>query len=215
MPCGPTANGQYLHTTTNLPSSTGDMTVACWMKLTATTGGGVVWEYLGAPSILMLQYTAAGTPQIQYPGNTDNIAGGNLGTTNWNWFAFVITNGGAQYDIYRAIAGAAPSLVSSAAFTAETAAYTDLYIMNDDSNTLRTRGQVSAFKEWTAALTLTELTHECRKTHPSRGANLNRFLPIFNNATAGQDYSGQGRSLTKTGTLTDSVLMPATQFSGW
>lgn len=214
MTCGPTANGQYLHTTTNLLASTSDFTVACWVKLTATTGGGTFWMYIGAPSIASLGYNSSGTPQFSYPGNVDNIAGGNLGTTNWNWFAIVVTNSGANYDIYRAIAGAQPSLVSSAAFTAETVAFTDLYVFQDDTNTLRARGQIYGYKEWQAALTLTELTHECRKTYPSRTTSLNRFCPIFNNATAGQDYSGLGRSLTKTGTLTDSILTPAVLYGG-
>jgi hypothetical protein len=218
MTCGPTANTQDLFTATNLLTIANSWTFCFWRKLTSLTGGGtsvVIVKPAAGPTDAWVaaQYSSAGTPQLVYQGTgtTATVGGGNQGTTNWEWYAYQHDGAGTAY-VYRSINGGAVTLQLTQAVNWSGAAATTMYLMNDEGNANRTRGQVYGYKEWQALLTLEELTHECFKIHPTRSANLNRFIPAFNNATAGQDYSGLGHSMTRDGTLTDSILVPPSQF---
>jgi hypothetical protein len=221
MTCGPTANTQDLTSTTNLLALSGKFTFCFWRKLSSLTGGGVsVSIFLVSGGVnnawCLAGYSSAGTPYLEYEstGTQANIGGGNQGTANWEWYAYT-HDGAGTCKVYRSINGAAVALQLTQAVNWSGTAPDRMYLMNNEGNTGRTRGQVYGYKEWSDQLTLAELSHECFKIYPTRGTNLNRFIPALNNATAGQDYSGSAHSLTRDGAaLTDSTLVPPSQWGG-
>jgi len=216
MTCGPTG-AQILRTSTNVLSLSAKWSLCFCGKLTSLTSGGVgwvIWKNPGGGDYTSFLYTNTGTPRFQVDvGTIVTIGGGNMGTANWEWFGFA-HDGAGTVRVYRSINGAAPSLQLTQA-VAYGGDQTELLIMNDESVAAGTRfrGQLYGYKEWQDELSLADFTHECFKISPTH-ASPNRFIPAFNNATAIQDYSGNGRNMTKTGTLTDSTLVPPSQYGG-
>ena len=71
-------------------------------------------------------------------------------------------------------------------------------------------GRIFAYKEWQTDLSLAELNQEAQRIAPVRFANLFRWTPLWPGDWTG-DYSGNGRSWTADGTLTDEDNPPI----GW
>jgi len=63
-------------------------------------------------------------------------------------------------------------------------------------------GRIQHVKFWEAALTTAELDNERFVAVPQRTANLAGWWPCLDQPTGSEDWSGLGRNLTQTGTLT-------------
>jgi hypothetical protein len=73
---------------------------------------------------------------------------------------------------------------------------------SSDSNPFN--GRIAAIKAWSTALTLAEVVNEIPTILPRKFSNLYGWWPCFPGATERlRDYSGNGRSWTESGTLSD------------
>jgi hypothetical protein len=214
MSTGPTTNAQYLSAVTNILDLTVAWSVKFWVKLTSTTGTQnffVIWTSPGGGNYIALWQTGGGAPQFDSDlGTTTPVGGGNMGSTNWEFFCITYDPSGAgTITVWRKIGtGAVASQLSMAPSTPFVAGSNQVIVDNDEGPVSRTRGQILSYAEWAATLTQREVENEASQIRPLRTANLNRWLPILNNAQNGLDWSGAGHSLTRTGTFTDATTMP-------
>lgn len=76
-------------------------------------------------------------------------------------------------------------------------------------------GRFAYAKAWTTNLSLAEIQREAYSIRPVRASNLYGWWPIFpGSGERGRDYSGNGRSLTEGGTLTDEQEPPISWGAG-
>lgn len=122
----------------------------------------------------------------------------------WQHLAMVRTDASNLY-LYK---DGVQSTASTQAVGARSAAI-QLDIGNGRAGTTPLNGRVYAIKAWTVALSTAEILQEMRSVRPVRLANLWGWWPARPGATERlKDYSGNGRSFTEVGTLTDEDPPP-------
>jgi hypothetical protein len=193
---GPSDTG---YASTSLPPAM-PFTITCWMYITATAANSGIWGILGTfnsdlsfdPDGLALRIRSGVTPNTVGPAT--------LATATWYKLAVVAASSAAT--LYWA--NAATSTLSSASGTyANPSSSTTLRIGATGSGSPIINGRLAAFKVWSAALTLSEITREFECYVPCRTASLTRFHPFVNAETT--DYSGNARTLTGgTGVTTEA-----------
>jgi hypothetical protein len=196
------AVGDELVRTTNLPPVT-SFTMMGWFKLAASTGGYSTLLGLG-PLSGNNAYLAltAGTSLGVWTGS-GYASGPNLTIGTWYHIALTVSGTGpGQVQLYL---NGVPTITldGNAAVSSQR-----LSIANDSAHDW-TNGSAAAVKIYDAVLTQAEIAAEMAQLAPVRTAGLNSSYDLQNAATAANDSSGNGRSMTVSGTLTtDSVGPP-------
>jgi hypothetical protein len=194
--------------------TTSAWTAGMWVRQTAATTGQA-WTLWSNPAsgtcYTGLKSVGAAPWFMDVVGGDSLIAGGNIALNAWECF-YLVHDGAGTMRVYRSQSGGAMTLRLTVGVTY--AAGNEVLQMNDEATAARWRGQVAYVKEWQAALSLAEISYEAFRAKPGRTQNLLRFIPALNNASAGQDFSGLGNSLTKTGTLADASTAPPARWSG-
>ena len=180
-------------------------TATGWSYVVADRGAAVYQGVVG------LEGTAAGTYNALYwEGSTDGAMRVESGAAGANfasrpavgtWFFWALTSTTAGAGSLIGYWSAANSNVFNTANTTGQASTTNLLMWGNDSVGSWMDGRLAAIKVWDAVLTQAEIEAEKWKRIPARWANSHLWNPLFN-ATDLSDYSGNGRTLTATGTLT-------------
>jgi hypothetical protein len=174
------------------------------------------WVYLttdrNAVGVIFLVVNAGGTQfqtvRVGSDGTTLEIAtqtaatGGGTNLATGTWYHIGYTRSGATHQLYtNGVAG-----ISRSENNALTAA--NLLMMSNTANFVD--GRIAGVKVWSGvALTAAEMANEVYTLRPARTANLHAWWPMLPGATERLiDYSGNARSLTANGTLTDEDPPP-------
>ncbi len=132
--------------------------------------------------------------------------GPTLANDVWNFGAYKRSNT-AQKQYWGTEAGGALSTNSLATSRTPTNNMIDVYI-GDDAYTEGLNGEISYVRIWTVELTDAEIDAEYYSAVPVKTANLWADYRLPNAAGALTDSSGNGRTLTLTGTVTDGGADP-------
>jgi hypothetical protein len=147
-----------------------------------TGSGATSWS---VRSIVGGSAVATGTTSVDY--------------TTWQHLAMVRTDSSNVY-LWK---DGNQSTASNQAAGGRSAA-TQLDVGNGRGGTTPMNGRMYAVKAWTVALSAAEIAQEMRSVRPVRLANLWGWWPTRPGASERlKDYSGQGRSFTEIGTLSD------------
>ena len=186
------------------PPDESAITVSGWSNVVADRG---LDTYQG---LAVLEGTVAATYNgFYWEGNSEaarmesGAAGANFASRpavgTWFFWAMTSTTAGAG-----SLIGYWSAATSSTFVTASTtgqASTTNRLTLGNDTALSWMSGRFSAIKVWDAVLTQAELEQEKWSIRPRRWANLHLWAPC-RIATELADYSGNGRTLTATGTLT-------------
>lgn len=131
-------------------------------------------------------------------------------TGKWFWVALTCGSTGANslngYWRYLLPSDGATVYTASATSTAFTEA---MLVFGNDSYSEWCDVRISVRKVWDAVLTQAEIENEMEQMEPVRWDSLHMFIPSFDNAGDRlNDYSGNVKTLTATGTLTDEADPP-------
>lgn len=119
------------------------------------------------------------------------------------WSQVAIAQNGTATSLYTGDAGGALTLTSLTRAAPNPA--TQIRIGEDRYGGF-INGRIAAFKQWTVALTLAEITAELAQFAPVRTANLLRYHPFH--VAELTDYSGNGNTLTTIGAPTTEADPP-------
>lgn len=144
-------------------------------------------------------------PSLYVNDATLRLAGSSMTVGQWYQFGMVRTATTAA-TLYHGLLGGSLTAVSASGLGANTP--TTLRIGASVFTNEWLNGRITAFKQWDAALTAAEVSAELRQYSPRRSTNLVRFHPFQIAETT--DYSGNGRTLTVTGSPTteDGPTLP-------
>lgn len=91
-----------------------------------------------------------------------------------------------------------------------------LTLFNEDGNDEALSGSQQAFKLWKGSqLSDIAIANEYRIQQPVRTSSIYVFASMLNSGLAGTDWSGHGNTLTKTGTLPSSSIVPPVPYNGF
>lgn len=137
-------------------------------------------------------------------GTSVNTNGSSVSYGSWQHWALVRRNA-SNLDTY--VNGVLDATSTQSVSGRSAAAQLD--IGNTNSASAYFNGRVFAIKAWNVALTAAEIQEEMRTIRPVRLANLWGWWPGRpGSGERAKDYSGNGRSLTEGGTLTDEDAGP-------
>jgi len=206
----PAINGDGLRSTTNL-SNPQSFTKLIWVRFASTPTS--IEPLIYAENSGSTNY--AGLIPVQFNSGKLSVAtGAGSGSdgfssqptwTDWTCYAITGTTAGANsligYWQDNAGGGFAALSVTGASFTNANDS-----ICNSSMSVATT---VAYYMEWNTVLTPAQLATQFLSPIPIVAlANLSRYLPLANAATAGSDQSGNGYGMTVTGTLTDGTSAP-------
>lgn len=143
------------------------------------------------------------------------ISGGDLSATVMTMLA--VTHVGAnQADattiVYRGDGGAD---ITSDTYLNDPVPVDSFHLFNTTIDTEPLNGELGPVKVWDRALTLDEIYFEYRRMAPGIAEGLTRFYPLLDGSTApGTDRSGNGNTMTLTGSLLTSRRCPVAAYQG-
>lgn len=199
------ASGDDLRRTANLPLSSG-LTVCGWAYIVTDRGVGTY------QALAVLENTALGTYDgLYWEASTDgsmtvesNIAAANMasrpGTGAWFFWAMTSTTAGAGSFIGYQSAATTNTFTTVSTTGAAILAPDRLTIGNDSAGSWSS-ARFSGIKIWDVVLTQAQLEQEKWSYVPRYTASSNGWYP-GRIAPEVYDFSGLGRNLTATGTLT-------------
>lgn len=198
------AAGDDLRRTSGVPDESA-LTICGWSYVTADRGVAT-YQALGG-----IENTGDGSWNILYwEGGTDGSMAISSGAAETNlasrpalntWFFWALTSTTAGAGSLIGYWSAVNSSTFVSASTTGQAMTPNLLIIGNDSVGSWLNGRFANIKVWDAVLTQTELEQEKWSVRPRRFANLHLWAPC-RIASELFDYSGNGRTLTATGTLT-------------
>ena len=187
------------------PPDESALTMCGWTRVIADTGaayqalGGIEDTGLGVWNILYWEGATSNAMAISSGAAEVNFAS-RPAVGTWFFWAITSTTAGAGSLIgYWSLATS--STFNSASTTGQAGTSDRLTIGNDSGASNFLDGRFAAIKVWDAVLTQAELEQEKWSIRPRRWANIHLWAPC-RIATELADYSGNGRTLTATGTLT-------------
>lgn len=203
---------QRLVRTTNVPAT---FTMAMWAicnPSTDDTACSIDTATTYAANIFVV--SAADNNWHFFSTNTGDIDLG-VASTSWTFLCCSRTNNtNNATKIYTGTGGALT--VTSPTYTGTNITPNRISVYNEVDTSFPFRGNVLSFKLWDVVLTQAEVENEYLRLVPTTQlVSLNTWLPILNNTNAVTDWSGNARDMTKTGTFTDSHLMPPVPWRGW
>lgn len=190
-----------LSRTANLPPEA-TFTVCGWARRTASTSFGTLCalNHTTLDQFHMLQWndTTDDLVVVNFSGGT-SAAIQTIG--NAVWFFWAMVGNGTNITGYVGQHGNATLSSQSVAYSATS--YNQLDVGGNRYNE-SISGRLAAVKVWDAALSQAELENERWSFYPKRTANLNIWSPMHETVVgdADNDYSGNGRNWTVSGTLT-------------
>ena len=129
-----------------------------------------------------------------------SATGSSLSVATWYHLAFV--HNGTSLTLYL-------NGVSNVTLTDSTTFTLAYFLLGSNTTANWLNGRIAAIKVWNAALTQAEIQQEIYTIRPNRFADLYGWWPAFPGATERlADYSGNGRTWTAGGTLTDEDPPP-------
>jgi hypothetical protein len=182
---------QLYSVSSGLPS--GDFTLLMWVSLFATNGSNyqTLLHFISSPE--MSVEVNPGTSNMWF--GVDPNDGPTFTMTVGAWHCIVLTRTGTSHVMRH---GTDPvSLTTLSGLTGTAATPSTLNIGAYDSSSEVFNGRVANFKLYNTALTSAEMTQELSQYTPQRTTNLTHWYPFVNPDTS--DYSGNGRTLTATG----------------
>lgn len=209
------ASGDDLRRSTILPGVAA-FTACGWAHVVADTGAGVY------QALCILEDTAVAWNGLYWEGGTNGSAviSSAAGETNlasrpatglpFFWAVTSTTPGAGSLIGY--LSAATTNTFTSASTTGSDVTPNRLTWGNDSALSWCS-GRFSCLKVWDAVLTQAELEHEKWSIRPKRWANIHLWCPA-RIATELFDLSGNGRTLTATGTLTTEDGPPVPWGSG-
>lgn len=181
-------------------------TFCCWVNI--RTDRNVFGCAMGADNgttYADLGVNATGTTNIVFTSGGD-AAGVDQGAGVW-WFIAYVSSTGASKHYYGNAAASTLSVINAATVTL---AGTETFALGTNGFNDWINGSVAAVKVWTAALTQVELEAEKPKYAAQRASGLWAAYS-FRNGVQTTDDSGNGRTLTQTGTpIADTSGPPIT-----
>lgn len=194
---------KYSRSATGLNMTT-DITICCWVKIVVDRNAYSipVGMHSSGSAYIQFGFNATGTTFVVGASTGGMASSLNLAVGTWEFLALTF-NVSANDVMWW---GTAPSLSS---FSGSIAGFNDAntFYLSDDGFGDWFNGSVAAVKVWTAALTQTELEAEMLKYAPQRTSNLWAAY-TFQNGPQTTDDSGNGRTLTQTGTPTLDAAGP-------
>ena len=144
-----------------------------------------------------------GTTLALWTGST-LTAGDALSTGTWYHIALVSTGIALPYGTSYVYKNSALNITH-----AQEVGVLDKLFFGNDGSSEWLNGRIAFGKAWGAALSQSEIQQEMNSICPRRFENLWGWWPMWPGATERlADYSGNGRTLTKNGTLTDEDPPP-------
>lgn len=122
------------------------------------------------------------------------------------WVSFALVGAPTTSTVYWSIAGAAIS--NTTIGSSAGGAGSKIWLGDDGFGGGTFPGVVVGGKVWGASLTAAQVANEFQQLEPVLLANLWAQYPLLNSADALADYSGNGRTATLLGSLSDSIIMP-------
>lgn len=206
------ASADYLRRTSGLPASGAIHSGCCWVKRKVDTGAfASVFYYHGITgSYEFWIETETGGDRLdlyEYPGAESQAIGPTLTIDTWFFIGWKRTNT-SRSIYYGTEAGGTLTKATNTDTRNVTAAISEFYIGNDVF-TEPFNGEIAYFRLWDAtALSDADFDAEWRSATPVLTSGLWGDWRLASAATATTDSSGNGRSLTVGGTLSDGGANP-------
>lgn len=210
---GTTGSSDCLFTTANLASPV-LRTICMWLKATVL-GAGIfrsihVMNDAGPTHTQGQDILTSDHLQLAQTGGTSvEFSSGNPTFTNWIFYAMTAGAAGANSIIQYFCDNASGALTSQS--TTGLASWTPTAMALGAYATSGTGpfADVYNLMEWDSVLSPTQLLAQKKQFAPVTVTALRRWMKGLNGATAGTDSSGNGFSMTNSGTLVDGASNPS------
>lgn len=180
------ASGQHYTSLTSLPSA---FTITMWVNQIADINRICILSAGSVSGDAISIISGASGLTLSLKGSTATI--GSFVTSYNTWYKLAVTFDNGSAVFYHA--GATSALTSDSG-SIGTATGTGVYIGSSNETLDWFSGRIAAFKQWSAALSATEVDRELQFYVPQRTADISRFYPFVVAQT--RDYSGLARTLS-------------------
>ena len=203
------ANADYLRIASGLFDYNAGYTIMAWAYPVSNPAAQITLFSVAADgsNLDRLRSNSGGTTwsaQSIIAGSSVNTNGSSVSYASWQHWALVRRDA-SNLDTYL---NGTLDATSAQSVSGRTAA-AQLDLGNTNAASAYFNGRVFAIKIWNAALSAAEIQQEMRTIRPIRLANLWAWVPGRPGAgERAKDYSGNGRSMTEGGTLTDEDAGP-------
>ncbi len=210
-------SGNYFSRTTNLPTIDGFTFTGWWRNVSdLNVVSQIVFElYTDVNNFFEIRSSANGTSMnLAWRSLSTSISADSVGLSAWTvgaWQFVAFTVNAAAINGYVAIATAAALSTFSATATGGSTWFTPTNLrIGQDHSSNASDAVAYNYKLYQAVLTQAEIEDERWSILPKRTANLVAWHP-FLTGTRTSDYSGNARTLTENGTVTEDSPPPL----GW
>ncbi len=198
------ASGEYALRSASVPDEQ-NFTIAGWAYLVSDRAGNERWffalENAGQDGFEILGWDATG--ELSVYSSADDLGEFSSSPSDGEWFYWAVSCAGTGGTDLKAYYIESDGTLLSEAVTGDSFTPANLFIGSDSYdnwNNIR----FAHIKVWDAVLTQTEIQQEMYVARPVRTANLHAWWPMLDGATERlADYSGNGKTLTAAGTLSD------------
>lgn len=197
----------WVECTTSVPGRTA-FTMMAWVY-PVTTGAfqcffANIHFGIGPGGLCVLNTDSAGTKLNIFNGSADTSGSGSISSGTWYHVAMVGSGDGAG-----GLTGYLNGVSDVSASGNSGLGTLNVLIVAGDDGFDTADCRVAAVKIYSAALTAAEIAQEMHTIRPFRTANLHSWLPCFPGSGENiRDYSGNGRTWTINGTITDEDPPP-------
>lgn len=198
-----------LSRTANVPNYNGTYTAMGWFWLASDRNDACTLFYLGTNDILAYDYLYTDVDGVTFSVSASgNVAHGTaLALTTWYHLALVRESASSLKGYLNGVVDCSQATNVGTSRTAVERLDAGALVSLPGIQPLD--GRVAGIKVWDTALTLAEIQQEMHTLRPQRYANLNLWSPCFpGSGERTRDYSGNGRTWTEAGTLTDEDPPP-------
>lgn len=197
------ASGDRLNRTTSLPTYNA-CTIMGWFKISVDRDTETTFIQLDSASTKFIVATNSGGLRLQVYNGVSTALGSTPTLNTWFHLAMVV-NGTSTGNFLTYYNGAL-----DITYDANSGTSTDLILGNSDDPGVAEwlNGCIAAVKVYDAVLVAAEIAQEMRQYMPFRTASLNSFYPLLSIADDEIDFSGNGRTLTVSGTLATEAGPP-------
>lgn len=190
-----------LSSTQNIPA-TG--TICCWARCTTAGNNGSVIEIASGSGIAARFYSETDN-KWKFVAGVLTPTDLNISDQSWTFLAATFDTG-ATGNIYYGTGAA--GLTSVGSYTSPSVTPDTFSLYATRSSTLAFAGLIAHAMLFNVVLTQTELEAQYLRGRPRRTSSLVNYIPPFPDAANTKDYSGGGRNMTASGTLTDTGDRP-------
>jgi hypothetical protein len=183
------------------------VTVGGWYYHTASRSLGRIFNFALSTTNYVCWGFGTTANQLRYVTTGPETAGATLTVNNWYYVAQVWTPTTGTDDVGYHGSLTAASLTALSAANGDTISGSWVLQLGNDAFNSSLNGRLCNVKLWNNSLTAAEVQAERWSWHPQRTTDLWGWWPLDGNGNI-QDYSGNGRNLTLTGSPTEAAGPP-------